>query len=214
MTHTVLLADDHLPTRTGVRAALEAAGMTVVADVASGEAAIEAAIRLRPDVALLDVNMPGDGIVAASEISVQVPDCVVVMLSATAEDEHLFEALRVGARGYLLKDTDPDRLPMALEGVLDGEAALPRTLVSRLIDEFRTRDRRRRIPMLRPGGEQLTEREWEVLEHMRDGMRTKEIATRLEISEVTVRRHVSATLRKLQVKDRTEAVQLLEKAGR
>jgi DNA-binding NarL/FixJ family response regulator len=214
MTHTVLLADDHLPTRTGVRAALEAAGMTVVADVASGEAAIEAAIRLRPDVALLDVNMPGDGIVAASEISVQVPDCVVVMLSATAEDEHLFEALRVGARGYLLKDTDPDRLPMALEGVLDGEAALPRTLVSRLIDEFRTRDRRRRIPMLRPGGEQLTEREWEVLEHMRDGMRTKEIATRLEISEVTVRRHVSATLRKLQVKDRAEAVELLEKAGR
>jgi DNA-binding NarL/FixJ family response regulator len=214
MSPTVLLADDHLPTRTGVRAALEGAGLEVVADVGTGEAAIQAALELRPDIALLDVKMPGDGIVAAAEIASRLPETVVVMLSATADDEQLFEALRVGARGYLLKDTDPDRLPLALEGVLSGEAALPRTLVSRLIDEFRTRDRRRRIPMLRPGGEQLTEREWEVLELMRDGLRTKDIAARLTISEVTVRRHVSATLRKLQVKDRSEALELLEKAGR
>jgi DNA-binding NarL/FixJ family response regulator len=214
MSPTVLLADDHLPTRTGVRAALEGAGLVVVADVGSGDAAIKAALEHKPDIALLDVRMPGDGIVAAAEIASRLPETVVVMLSATAEDEHLFEALRVGARGYLLKDTDPDRLPMALEGVLSGEAALPRTLVSRLIEEFRTRDRRRRIPMLRPGGQQLTEREWEVLELMRDGLRTKDIAARLTISEVTVRRHVSATLRKLQVKDRSEALDLLEKAGR
>jgi DNA-binding NarL/FixJ family response regulator len=214
MSHTILLADDHLPTRTGVRAALEAAGMTVVADVANSRAAVEECVRLRPDLALLDVNMPGDGILAAAEICVQVPETIVVMLSATADDDQLFEALRVGARGYLLKDTDPDRLPMALEGVLDGEAALPRTLVARLIEEFRTRDRRRRIPILRVGGEQLTEREWEVLELMREGLRTKDIADRLEISEVTVRRHVSAALRKLQVKDRAEALVLLEKAGR
>jgi DNA-binding NarL/FixJ family response regulator len=211
---TVLLADDHLPTRTGVRAALEAAGMTVVADVANAESAVVEALRLRPDIALLDVNMPGDGILAAAEISEQIPDTVVVMLSATADDEHLFEALRVGARGYLLKDTDPDRLPYALNGVLNGEAALPRTLVARLIDEFASRDRRRRIPKLRAGGEQLTEREWEVLEHMRAGMRTKDIAERLSISEVTVRRHVSATLRKLQVSSRAEALELLDRAGR
>jgi DNA-binding NarL/FixJ family response regulator len=214
MKTTVLLADDHLPTRTGVRAALEGAGLEVVADVGTGDEAIAAALELKPDIALLDVSMPGDGIVAAAEIANRLPETVVVMLSATAEDEHLFEALRVGARGYLLKDTDPDRLPFALEGVLSGEAALPRTLVARLIDEFRTRDRRRRIPMLRPGGEQLTEREWEVLELMRDGLSTKEIAQRLDISEVTVRRHVSTTLRKLQVKDRAEALQLLERASR
>lgn len=211
--HTVLLADAHLPTRAGVRSVLEAAGMTVVADVGTAGEAIETAVRLRPELALLDVSVPGGGIHAAEQICARAPQTAVIMLAAAADDEQLFEALRVGARGYLLKDTDPDRLPLALAGVLKGEAAVPRPLVARLIEEFRRRDRRRRAPALQVDGEPLTEREWEVLELMHSGLATRQIAERLEISQVTVRRHVSAALHKLRVKDRAEAIALLDEAS-
>lgn len=214
MARTVLLADGHLPTRAGVRETLEDAGMIVVADVGTAAEAIGLATEHRPDLVLLDPHMPGDGIAAAAEIAERLPGTRVVMLAASAEDEALFGALRAGARGYLLKDTNPDRLAIALEGVMSGEAALPRVLTSRLIDEFRSRDRRRHIPALRLGGEPLTEREWEVLELMREGLSTREIAQRLKISAVTVRRHVSATLRKLGVSDRAGALALLSESGR
>jgi two-component system nitrate/nitrite response regulator NarL len=209
----VILADDHLPTRAGVRGALEAHGMDVCAEVGTGEQAVEAAIRLKPDVCLLDTHMPGaGGIAAAARIAEAVPESAVVMLAAEASDDDLFAALSAGARGYLLKDTDPDRLGHAVEGVLSGEAALPRTLVMRVIEEFRSRDGRRRIPLLRPGGEALTEREWEVLGLMAEGDSTHLISQRLKISDVTVRRHVSAILRKLQVGDRAAAIALLRSA--
>jgi DNA-binding NarL/FixJ family response regulator len=110
-----------------------------------------------------------------------------------------------------LKDIDPARLPLALMGVLDGEAALPRRLVSLLIEEFRERKRRRRIPLVGRRSVELTDREWEVLELMREGASTEEIAARLFISPVTVRTHVSAILRKLHVPSREAAVELLER---
>jgi two-component system nitrate/nitrite response regulator NarL len=210
----ILLADDHVPTRTGVRAALEAHGMDVCAEVSTGEQAVEAAVKLRPDVCLMDSQMPGQGgIAAAARISELIPGTAIIMLAAEADDEDLFAALRAGARGYLLKDTDPDRLGYAVEGVLSGEAALPRTLVMRVIDEFRGRDAKRRIPLLRAGGDPLTGREWEVLQLMGEGATTREIGTRLRISEVTVRRHVSAVLKKLQVGDRASAIALLRRAS-
>ena len=118
--------------------------------------------------------MPGHGITAAREINAALPETAVVMLTVSRDDSDLFAALRAGARGYLLKDIDPARLPMALEGVLAGEAALPRGLVARLIDEFRTRDdaaRRREGPL-----GSLTDREWEVLRRMQQGMSTAEMA--------------------------------------
>jgi DNA-binding NarL/FixJ family response regulator len=207
----VLVADDHPPTRAGVRMALEAGGFEVCAEAGDAAGAIEAALRELPDVCLLDIHMPGDGIHAAEAISRELPDAAVVMLTVSREDSDLFDALRAGASGYLLKDIDPGRLPLALRGVLDGEAALPRQLVALLIEEFRERRRRRRIPLRGRRSAELTDREWEVLQLMRQGAHTEEIAARLFISPVTVRTHVSAILRKLQVPTREAAIELLER---
>jgi DNA-binding NarL/FixJ family response regulator len=207
----VLIADDHPPTRAGVRLALERDTFTVCAEAADGPTAVEAARRERPDVCLLDINMPGDGIKAAEQISHELPETAVVMLTVSRSDADLFDALRAGASGYLLKDIDPARLPLALRGVLEGEAALPRRLVALLIEEFRERQRRRRIPLVGRRSVELTDREWEVLELMRQGLSTEEIAARLFISAGTVRTHVSSILRKLQVPTRAAAVELLDR---
>jgi DNA-binding NarL/FixJ family response regulator len=212
-TFRVLIADDHPPTRAGVKAALEGDGFVVCAQAPDAHRAIEAAKRERPDVCLLDINMPGDGVYAAETISREVPDSAVVMLTVSRSDDDLFNALRAGASGYLLKDIDPVRLPLALRGVLEGEAALPRRLVALLIEEFRERKRRRRIPLVGRRSVELTDREWEVLELMRQGLTTLEIGDRLFISPVTVRTHVSSILRKLHVPTREAAVALLEPDG-
>jgi len=210
VTRTVVVADDHPPTRAGVRMSLEEAGFVVCAEAATAAAAIDACLAHIPDVALLDVHMPGGGIAAARRISTALPQTAVVMLTVSRDDADLFEALRAGARGYLLKDIDPDRLGLALDGVLAGEAALPRNLVSRLMEEFRTRDER----TARPQGPlaKLTSREWDTLDLMRQGLSTAEIAERLYVSPVTVRTHVSAILRKLHVSDREAAIEIASRA--
>jgi DNA-binding NarL/FixJ family response regulator len=212
MTGRVVIADDHPPTRAGVRLSLEEAGFEVCAEASHAAAAVDACFEHRPDVALLDIHMPGNGITAAGRIATGLPDTAVVMLTVSRDDADLFEALRAGARGYLLKDIDPSRLGPALQGVLDGEAALPRNLVTRLMAEFRTRDerpRRAQGPLAT-----LTSREWETLDLMRQGLSTAQIADRLFESPVTVRTHVSAILRMLQVPNRDSAVQVLEGAAR
>jgi DNA-binding NarL/FixJ family response regulator len=206
-TYTVLVADDHPPTRAGVRASLDGTPFVVCAEEADADGAVASALRTRPDVCLLDIHMPGNGIAAAVEISNALPDTAIVMLTVSRLDDDLFAALRAGAVGYLLKDTDPARLPLALQGVLDGEAALPRSLVARVLEEFRGRDRRRRLG---DGVPELTSREWEVLELLRGGLSTKAIAEQLDISRVTVRSHVAAVLRKLRVPDRKAALELLK----
>lgn len=205
----VLLADDHAPTRASVRAALEDRGFAVCAEAPSATAAVAAALRERPDICLLDIHMPGNGITAARRITAQLPDTAVVMLTVSRNDADLFDALRAGASGYLLKDIDPQRLPDELSNVLAGEAALPRSLVTRVIEEFRGRDQRR-LSLRARSRVKLTSREWEVLNLLRDGLSTAEIAARLFISPVTVRTHVSALLRKLRVPDRHAAVRLLD----
>ena len=207
---TILLADPHPLTRQGVRETLEASGFAVCAEAVDAAGAVEAALRLRPDLCLLEVQMPGSGIRAARRITAELPDTAVVMLTASREDGDLFDALRAGAAGYLLKETAPERLPHALRGVLAGESALPRTLVARLIDEFRSQGRRRRVPGLGRRTAELSEREWQTLELMRDGHSTAEIADRLHVSPVTVRRHISSVLAKLGVPDRAAALELLE----
>ena len=204
----VVVADDHAPTRAGVRASLDGQGFEVVAEVASARTAVAAAIDLRPDVCLLDIHMPGSGIAAAGEISRRLPDCAVVMLTYSQDDDDLFDALRAGARGYLLKDMDPDRIGPALQGVLAGEAALPRTLVSKVLQEFQGRSRRKLFTRSqRPT--QLTSREWEVMELLRDGLSTDDVAKRLFVAPGTVRVHVSSVLKKLQVPDRAAAFRAL-----
>ena len=204
----VVVADDHAPTRAGVRASLDGQGFEVVAEVASARTAVAAAIDLRPDVCLLDIHMPGSGIAAAGEISRRLPDCAVVMLTYSQDDDDLFDALRAGARGYLLKDMDPDRIGPALQGVLAGEGALPRTLVSKVLQEFQGRSRRKLFTRSqRPT--QLTSREWEVMELLRDGLSTDDVAKRLFVAPGTVRVHVSSVLKKLQVPDRAAAFRAL-----
>ncbi|HEV3408070.1 MAG TPA: response regulator transcription factor [Gaiellaceae bacterium] len=207
---TVLVADDHPPTRAGIRASLENDGFVVCAEVADGAAAVAAAIRERPDLCLLDIHMPGNGISAAKEITARVPETAVVVLTVSRDDEDVFDALRAGASGYLLKDMDAARLPAALKGVLKGEAALPRRLVARLVDEFRERGRKRRVPILAERGPLLTAREWEVLELMQSGLTTAQISERLVISPATVRSHVASILRKLGAPNREAALRLLD----
>jgi DNA-binding NarL/FixJ family response regulator len=210
---TVLVADDHAPTRAGVRDALGDDGFTVVAEAAGADAAVELALRERPDVCLLDVHMPGGGIAAAARITENLPESAVVMLTVSRDDEDLFAALRAGAAGYLLKDMDPARLAPALRGVVAGEAAVPRTLVARVVEEFRSSERRPSLPLVRSRGARLTAREWEVLELLRERLTTGEIAHRLGLSAVTVRRHVSSILAKLRVPDRRAMARLLEADG-
>jgi DNA-binding NarL/FixJ family response regulator len=208
---TVLIADDHVPTRAAVRAALERGGFDVCAEAPDAATSVALVRQLRPDVALLDIHMPGDGIRAAAEIAAHVPETSVVMLTVSSADADLFAALKAGASGYLLKDTDPARLPLALRGVLDGEAALPRTLVRRLVEEFQIRGEGswNRVPVLGKRPARLTNREWEVLEGLGEGLTTAEISERMFISAVTVRSHVSSILRKLRVPNRAGAVRVL-----
>ena len=205
----IVLADDHPPTRLGVQAALEQGGeFAVVAAVGDAAAAFGAALQHRPDLCLLDVRMPGNGIEAAARITTALPDTPVVMLTSSEDENDLFDSLRAGAAGYLLKDTDPDRLPLALKGVLAGEAALPRTLVMRLMNEFRARGGRRNVQVPGRQGVDLTAREWEVLELMRQGEPTRSIAERLFVTEGTIRTHVASILKKLKAPDRAAAVRL------
>ena len=195
--------------------ALAADGFVVCAESGDGAAAVDAALKERPDLCLIDVSLPGGGgIRAAGEISQQLPSTAIVMLAASLDEDELFAALGAGADGYLLKDIDPARLPFTLQRVLEGEAALPRALTTRIIEEFRRRDGRRRLLLGRQHGVQLTAREWEVLEALEARLSTAAIADRLSVSPVTVRRHVSEILRKLRVPDREAAVRVMESRRR
>jgi DNA-binding NarL/FixJ family response regulator len=211
MNPRVLVADDHPPTRAGVRAVLEENGFDVCAEACSAEEAVAAALRETPDICLLDIHMPGSGIAAAGAITAALPDAAIVMLTVSDEDNDLFDAIQAGAAGYLLKDTNPARLPYALRGLLNGEAALPRPLVAKLIAEFRDQSARRRLPIFGAQGVKLTSREWQVLELLQEGLTTKEIGARLFISGPTVRTHVAAILRKLRVPTREAALKVLER---
>jgi DNA-binding NarL/FixJ family response regulator len=209
---SVLIADDHAPTREDVRMALEQdARFAVVAEAPDAFGAIEAAVRERPDLVLLDIHMPGGGVRATWEISARIPNAKIVMLTVSRDDRDLFAALQAGASGYLLKEMDPARLPHALADVLEGRAALPRALVARLIDQFRDRGPRRRAVV---GGDlddaQLTSREWQVLDLMRQELPTSEIARRLVLSPVTVRTHVNSILKKFRAPDRDTLLRKLD----
>jgi DNA-binding NarL/FixJ family response regulator len=212
----VLIADDHAPTREEVRRVLEGDDrFDVCATVADAVEAVRAAIRQQPDVCLLDVRMPGSGLAAAWEINARVPQAKIVMLTVSEEDTDLFAALRAGADGYLLKTMNLSRLPDALQGVYNGEAAMPRALVARIIEEFHGREPRWRSPVSRESAQgRLTSREWEVLELLTQGRSTAEIADRLVLSASAVRAHITAIVRKLRVANREAAAELFRKRPR
>jgi DNA-binding NarL/FixJ family response regulator len=204
----LVMADDNARVRGQIRQALEAGGCHVCAEGANAQDAIAAAMQHRPDVALLDIHMPGNGIQAAQQISRSLPQTAIVMLTQSREDDDLFDSLRAGASGYLLKDADPATLPDTLRGVLAGEAAMPPRLVTRIMQEFRGPSRRRFLRKS-AAADKLSAREWEVMEMLSQGHSTEEVAGRLFVSPTTVRVHVSAVLRKLRVKDRESAFRLL-----
>ena len=206
----MVIADDHRPTRALVRSALEEGGFEVSAEAPDAPSAVAAVRSIRPQVALIDVRMPGGGIEAAAAISQVASSTAVVMLTVSDDEDDLFAALRAGAVGYLLKSMDASALPQTLLRVLAGEAAIPGPLARRLVTEFSRRDRRR---VLGSKGARLTNREWEVLEMLADGLTTAEIAARLYVASVTVRTHVAAIVRKLHVEDRHAAARLFRFPG-
>ena len=204
----MLVADDHPAVRTGVRAGLESGGLNVCAEVSNAKEAVEAALRERPDVCLLDIRMPGSGIWAAKQITEQLEGTIVVMLTVSSGEEELFESLRAGASGYLLKETNPEQLPDLLRAAAAGEAPVPPRLVARLVDEFRRRGRRRYVALPERPSVELTSREYEVLELLQTGLTPADVAERLYLSKVTVRRHISSVIKKLGAPSRDDAVRL------
>lgn len=204
-----LVADDHPLTRAGIRVALEGRGFTVCAEAGDADEAVAIAERDQPEICLLDVIMPGNGIRAAERIRELVPRTTVVMLTAADDDETLFDSLRAGAVGFLPKDMALDRLPEALRGALLGEAAIPRLVTARILSEFHRRgallssDNRRTLGS-------LTSREADVLELLGQGLGTADIAMRLYLSQATIRSHVASVMRKFGVGNRAALRELLD----
>jgi DNA-binding NarL/FixJ family response regulator len=209
----VLVADDHEPTRKDVMNALERDGrFDVCAEAADAAAAVARAMEQQPDLVLLDIRMPGSGLRALWEISARLPTTRIVMLTVSEEDSDLFAALRAGAHGYLLKDIDPRRLPEALFDVHAGNSAIPRPLVSRMLEEFRdVNPRRRSVPEMSELDARLTSREWQVLDLLARDNTTAEIAGRLVLSSSAVRAHIAAIVKKFDARDRNEAVELFRR---
>jgi DNA-binding NarL/FixJ family response regulator len=204
----VLVADDHPLTRLGIRCAL-GDGFELCGEAGDADAAVAAALQSRPDICLLDVDMPGNGIRAAARIADLLPAVAVVIISAADDDDTVFAALRAGAVGYLPKETVFTRLPEALRGVLAGEAAVPRQVTARLLAELR-HPGRVRLPRGPRGRAALTSRETDVLELLLAGLGTAEIGERLFLAPPTVRTHVAALMRKFQVRDRAALLLLFQ----
>jgi len=215
-TISVVIADDQALVRAGFRALLDAqADITVVAEATDGEEALRLAVEHRPDVVLMDIRMPGaDGLVATRRIAgdARLEGVRVVILTTFDLDEYVFEAVRAGASGFLVKDTEPEELLRAVRAVVDGDALLSPRVTRRLIGEFATRSRPsagRAAERLAP----LTEREREVVALVGEGLSNDEIADRLVVSPATAKTHVSRAMVKLQVRDRAHLVVLAYESG-
>lgn len=209
----VLLADPDAPTRAGIRVALEAGGFEVCAEPADAGTALQAALRERPEVCLVDMNLPGGALDVVEAIADRLPTTKFVLLGDSGEERAVLAAVMAGASGYLDKDMAPKRLLATVRGVLDGEAGLSRRTTHLVLEAFRSRERGRRLPSS-PGQQPLTPREFEALELLAKGMGTTEVAGALSISEVTVRRHVQSVVAKLGVADRKAAVAALLERSR
>jgi DNA-binding NarL/FixJ family response regulator len=209
---SVLIADDDIPHRRAVREALERDGFVVVGEASDAAAAIGAATRLRPDICLIEVELPLEGLNAIGRIAKASPQTLIVVLSRSDQPEDVVTAFTRGASGYLLKGIDGERLASTLRSAYRGEPPLSRSLVPYLVDEIRRGSVRRLT--LPAGPVTLTPREWEVGELLREGSSTSEIAEALGVSPITVRRHVGLLLNKLGAKSREEAIELLRAYGR
>ena len=217
MTVRVLVADDQALVRAGFVALLAAQDdVDVVGEAADGEQAVELALQLRPDVVLMDIRMPGlDGLAATRRIvaAPHLADARVVVLTTFELDEYVFEALRSGASGFLVKSTEPADLVRAVRVVAAGEALLSPSVTRRLIAEYAARARPAPDPVGTGALAALTEREREVLALVAQGLSNEEIAERLVLSRATARTHVSRMLAKVGARDRTQLVVLAYESG-
>jgi DNA-binding NarL/FixJ family response regulator len=200
-----MIVDDHPLVRSAVARAVVADGMVVVGEAATGEDALELAPRIAPDILLVDIALPGiSGVQVVRELAPRLPATSIVVLSTSAEDHDVADAMRYGARGYLTKDVSPEALARSLRATQDGELVMPRRLAARMMAQMSWR-----LPQDREGGTlsvgQLTARERDVLRLLADGLGDRDLAAALTISRRTVETHVSSILRKLGVRNRTEA---------
>jgi DNA-binding NarL/FixJ family response regulator len=211
----ILIVDDQALVRAGFRMILEAEkDMEVVGEAADGRAAVTEARRLRPDVVLMDVRMPDvDGIEATRRLLAEDGSAVkVVMLTTFDMDEYVYDALRAGASGFLLKDVPPEQLVDGIRAVARGDALLAPSVTRRVIEEF-VRRPPASVRTLPPKLEALTARELEVLKLIARGLSNAEISTELFVSETTVKTHVAHVLMKLDLRDRVQAVVAAYESG-
>jgi DNA-binding NarL/FixJ family response regulator len=201
----VLLVDDQLLIRQGIQTLLDLEpDLTVVGAASNGREALDAVERLQPDVVLMDVRMPVmDGVAATRELGQRYPHVGVIILTTFDDDEYIFEGLKAGARGYLLKDISSDEMAQAVRAVAAGQALIQPSITRKVVAEF---SRLASNPDPNPQAFALTERELDVLRSLAVGRSNKEIADQLVITEGTVKNHVSNILAKLEVRDRTQAV--------
>jgi DNA-binding NarL/FixJ family response regulator len=214
MTIRVALADDQALVRAGFRALLNAQeDVEVVAEAADGDEAVRVAREHRPDVMLMDIRMPGtDGLEATRTISsdASLAEVHILILTTFEEDEYVFEAIRVGASGFLVKDTEPAELVHAVRVVARGDALLSPGVTRRLIEEFATKAKKVQSPTTL---DVLTEREREVVSLVGEGLTNDEIAARLVVSPATAKTHVSRAMIKLNARDRAQLVVLAYESG-
>ena len=201
----VLIADDHAQSRAMVAETLEAAGFVVCAQAATADGAALLAAEHEPDVCLLDIRMPGDGIAAARRIAATLPDTRILMLTVSAKSDDVLDALQAGADGYILKGAAADEIAEAVRAVFEGEAVIAPAVTPALVAEVR-RSRNRRLRIESGASVQLTEREWEILQFLDEGRTTRAIASALFVAPVTIRTHIAAIVRKLEVRDRDAAL--------
>jgi DNA-binding NarL/FixJ family response regulator len=203
----VMLVDDHALVRAAVRQALTAPDIEVVGEAATADEALIVAPRLRPDLLLLDLNLPGsDGLRLLRELGPRLPETRIVMLTVSASKRDLLEAMRNGAAGYLTKDLGPEALQRAVRGIRAGDLPMSRAMAADVVRSL-AGDRRRTGPgkaATDPFAE-LSDREQQVLRHLGDGLTDREIANRLGISPRTVETHVGSILHKLGVRNRAQA---------